>query len=86
MKVLTSPTQNASSDFAEKIARIRTHRNNIHRYRALLRTKLNDVEKSFLDRRLAAEQIALETLLSETLPVAFPMPKIDAEGMTAAER
>jgi hypothetical protein len=34
------------------LARIRTHRSNIHRYRRLLGTKLSDVERQFIERRL----------------------------------
>jgi hypothetical protein len=41
------------------LARIRTHRNNIHRYRRLLGTKLSDVERQFIERRLSEEQTAL---------------------------
>ena len=33
--------------FDENLARIRTHRNNIYRYRRLLRTELSDLERGF---------------------------------------
>jgi len=46
----------------EQIARIRTHRSNIHRYRRLLRTRLAVLERDFLERRLAEEQSQLESL------------------------
>lgn len=36
--------------FEENLARIRTHRNNIHRYRNLLRSKLSDLERHFIAR------------------------------------
>ena len=35
----------------EDLARIRAHRNNIHRYRRLLRTKLSELERQFIERR-----------------------------------
>jgi hypothetical protein len=31
------------------LARIRTQRNNLHRYRRLLRTELSDLERDFID-------------------------------------
>ncbi len=61
--------------FDENLARIRSHRNNIHRYRRLLRTKLSDLEREFIERRLSEEQSALEALAAETFPVAFALPK-----------
>jgi len=50
------------------LARIRTHRNNIHRYRRLLGTKLSDVERQFIERRLSEEQSALQALAAENFP------------------
>jgi hypothetical protein len=67
----------------EDFARIRAHRNNIHRYRRLLKTTLSDLERQFIERRLAEEQTALEAVAAETFPVAFTLPK-DAAGSTAA--
>jgi hypothetical protein len=61
--------------FEANLARIRTHRNNIHRYRGLLRTKLSDLEREFIEKRMADEQIALDALVAETFPVTFPFPK-----------
>jgi hypothetical protein len=57
------------------IAAIRTHRNNIHRYRRLLRTELSELERDFIDRRMADERTALDALVGETFPVTFPLPK-----------
>ena len=54
----------------ENIARLRTYRNNIRRYRRLLKTTLTDLEREFLERRLAEEQLAFEALVSGS----FPMP------------
>jgi hypothetical protein len=59
----------------QEIALIRAHRNNIHRYRQLLRTKLSELERSFIERRLAEEEGALEALVADTFPAAFTLPK-----------
>lgn len=58
----------------EDLARIRAHRNNIHRYRSLLKTQLSDLERQFIERRLSEESLALEALSSQTFPIAFNMP------------
>ena len=34
----------------------RTHRNNLHRYRQLLKTMLTDAERQFIERRLLEEE------------------------------
>ena len=44
----------------EQMARMRTHRNNIYRYRHLLQTKLTELERDFIEKRLAEEQLNLE--------------------------
>jgi hypothetical protein len=59
----------------EDFARIRAHRNNIHRYRRLLGTRLSDIERHFIERRLAEEQTMLKALAAKTFPVAFTPPK-----------
>jgi hypothetical protein len=46
----------------ESLARLRTHRNNIDRYRRLLETKLTDFERQFIETRLSEEQSALDAL------------------------
>ena len=46
----------------EQIAQIRTHRNNIDRYRRLLRTRLTELESQFIKCRMAEEQAKLERL------------------------
>ncbi|MDX3969116.1 MAG: hypothetical protein QHD01_21305 [Bradyrhizobium sp.] len=61
--------------FDENLARIRTHRNNIDRYRALLRTNLSDLERDFIERRMADERAALDALAGETFPTTFSLPK-----------
>ncbi|MDI3562400.1 hypothetical protein [Bradyrhizobium sp. Arg816] len=57
----------------ENLARIRVHRNNIHRYRSLLATRLSDLERQFIERRLSEESSALEALTSQTFPIALTM-------------
>lgn len=59
----------------EDFVRIRAHRNNIHRYRRLLGTRLSDIERQFIDRRLAEEETALKALAAQTFPVHLPPPK-----------
>jgi hypothetical protein len=47
----------------ERIARLCTHQKNIDRYEALLKTKLNEFEFQFLERRLSEERIAMAELV-----------------------
>nr|WP_157348702.1 hypothetical protein [Bradyrhizobium pachyrhizi] len=68
----------------EGIARIRAHRSNIHRYRRLLKTRLSDLERQFVERRLSEELAAVEALASETFPVGFTPPK-DLGATSSAE-
>ena len=67
----------------EEFARIRAHRNNIHRYRRLLKTQLSDLERQFIERRLSEETASLETLTSETFPIAFTKPERSAARASA---
>jgi len=46
----------------EQFARVRTHSNNIARYRGLLKTNLTDQERQFIERRLSEEQSEFERL------------------------
>lgn len=71
----------------QDLARIRAHRNNLSRYRGLLKTKLSDVERQYIERRLAEEQAALEALAGDAHPAAFILPKLpSALASTGAER
>ena len=49
----------------ENLARLRTHRNNIHRYRGLLRTQLTDLERGFIETRISEEMEAAKRLSNE---------------------
>jgi hypothetical protein len=55
----------------EKLARLRTHRNNISRYRRLLQTRLTALERDFIERRLSEEEAALNRLSIDTFPFAL---------------
>ena len=44
----------------ENLARLRAHRNNIHRYRRLLATHLSDLERAYIERRLQEEREILK--------------------------
>ena len=46
----------------QQLARLRTHRTNIQRYRNLLQTSLTELERQFVERRLTEEQSNLEGL------------------------
>ena len=46
----------------ENLARLRTHRNNIHRYRGLLRTQPTDLERGFIETRISEEKEAAKRL------------------------
>ena len=63
----------------ERFARLRTHRNNVARYRRLLKTHLTDLERQFIERRLSEEQSELELLSSGTFPLAFKVQNDPAE-------
>ena len=55
----------------EKLARLRAHRNNVHRYSRLLSTRLSDIEREFLRRRLSEEKTAIDTLSATTFPLSI---------------
>jgi hypothetical protein len=57
----------------ESTVRLRTHRNNIHRYRRLLDTQLSDLERNFILRRLGEEQMAFDQLSRATFPFVLPL-------------
>ncbi|SCB12784.1 hypothetical protein GA0061099_1001882 [Bradyrhizobium yuanmingense] len=69
----------------ENLARIRAHRNNIHRYRRLLKTRLSQLERQFIERRLAEEQSALDGLTATTFPVSFRAAKAPANALGMAQ-
>jgi hypothetical protein len=58
----------------EQMARMRTHHNNIYRYRHLLQTELTELERDFIEKRLAEEQSNLERLAVSGFTFAQPHP------------
>jgi len=58
---------------------LRAHKDNIARYRRLLATQLSDLEREYIERRLAEEQAALRTLLHKTFPerLTARLPRIE---------
>jgi hypothetical protein len=52
----------------ENFARLRAHRNNIHRYRRLLKTQLTDLERDYIERRISEEQASMEAVSQDTFP------------------
>jgi hypothetical protein len=55
----------------ESLARLSGYRQNIDRYRRLLRTNLTALEQTFIERRIAEEQLALDRLATETIVMAL---------------
>jgi hypothetical protein len=68
----------------EKLARLRAHRNNVHRYRRLLGTHLSDVEREFLGKRLAEEKAAIDALTASTFPFAINLGEILPGAVSSA--
>jgi hypothetical protein len=46
----------------ERSARLHTHQKNIDRYQGLLKTKLSEAEKQYLEKRLSEERVAIAML------------------------
>jgi hypothetical protein len=71
----------------EKLAMLRTHRNNIRRYDRLLETRLTEFERQYIERRRSEERSAMERLAASTFPLGFqfPMPALQ-QGPTPDSR
>jgi len=54
----------------QNCARLRAHHNNVQRYHQLLKTRLTDFERKFIEQRLLEEESAIESL-SVTVPLSF---------------
>lgn len=67
----------------QDFARVRVHRDNLSRYRRLLKTRLSDIERQFIERRLAEEQTALEALTNDAFPAAFSLPNMASASTIA---
>jgi len=70
----------------EKLALLRTHRNNIGRYHRLLKTELTQLERQFIERRLSEERSAMEKLAASALPLIFQIPARAVKKTPAEER
>lgn len=60
--------------FNEDIARIRARRGNTRMYGHLLKTRLSDLARQYIEGRLSEERAASRHW-SEAFPVSFTMPK-----------
>jgi hypothetical protein len=58
----------------ENLARLRAHRNNIHRYRRLLGTQLTELERHYIESRVSEEMEAAKYLSNESFPLALRLP------------
>jgi hypothetical protein len=61
-KEIARDRQRMTTMIDDQLARMQTHRNNIYRYRHLLQTRLTELERDFIERRLAEEHSSLERL------------------------
>jgi hypothetical protein len=52
----------------EKLERLRTHQAGIERYRRLLATRLSDLERAYIERRLSEHQASMRALLRDMFP------------------
>ena len=59
----------------QQLARLRTHRSNIQRYRNLLQTSLTELERQFVQKRLTEEQSNLESMTAP-FPMTFAGEKL----------
>jgi len=50
------------------LERLRAHKSNVGRFRRLLRTRLSDLEREYIERRLGEEQALLQAVLQDTFP------------------
>jgi hypothetical protein len=66
------------------LERLRVQRKNIDRYRRLLATRLADLERAYIERRLGQEQSAMKALLRETLPDRLSGPPPWMDGRTTS--
>jgi hypothetical protein len=69
----------------EKFALLRAHRNNISHYRRLLKTKLTELERQFIEKRLSEERAAMEDVAASTFPFRLPMPAKGDSHLTMSD-
>jgi hypothetical protein len=63
--------------------RLRAHQKNIDRYRGLLKTKLNETERLFLEKRVSEETIAMLQLMEQAISAPTPPALLSALAETA---
>lgn len=68
----------------QRSARLRTHRNNIGRYRQLLKTALSELERRFIERRLNEEILQMESLAASAVPLNSEIPELPSDFPPAA--
>ena len=62
----------------ENLARLRAHRNNTQRYRRLLATRLSELERAYILKRLQDEEAASAALLQTAFPIGLPSARQSA--------
>ena len=67
------------------MVRILVHRQNIHRYKFLLQTKLTDIERAFISRRIGEEEAEVRRLGAHRRELAAEGPSIHASADAPAE-
>lgn len=60
----------------EDFAAMRSHRDRVHRYRRLLKTRPTGIEHQDLERRLCEERSAFDTLIACSFPLIFNIPHV----------
>jgi hypothetical protein len=70
-------------DMVLRTAQVLAHRRNIQRYGRLLATDLTDLERQYLHKRIAEEQVALDRLAMENDRPPRP-PQADVSATAAA--
>lgn len=53
----------------EELMRLTVYSNNVRRYRRLLKGRLTEQERQFVERRLTEEQLAIQRLTTDSLPL-----------------
>jgi hypothetical protein len=70
----------------QALAQFRAHRQNINRYRSLLKTSLTELEQKFIERRIAEEESALNSLAFGACPLDFSLRGPPANSSTTPTR
>ena len=64
----------------QNLARLRAHRNNVHRYRRLLATRLSELERDYIEKRLNEELACLNALSATAFPFNLPSGRQGAQA------